>query len=84
MRAPRSPPARAPAHTDGSVGPGDINATGCLVRIACGFDHAGVPLRDALASEIIDAYNNTGAVVKKKEDTHKMAQANRAFAHFRW
>ncbi len=44
----------------------------------------GVPLRDALASEIIDAYNNTGTVVKKKEDTHKMAQANRAFAHFRW
>jgi small subunit ribosomal protein S7 len=44
----------------------------------------GVPLRDALATEIIDAYNNTGTVVKKKEDTHKMAQANRAFAHFRW
>jgi small subunit ribosomal protein S7 len=44
----------------------------------------GVPLRDALAAEIIDAYNNTGTVVKKKEDTHKMAQANRAFAHFRW
>jgi small subunit ribosomal protein S7 len=33
---------------------------------------------------IIDAYNNTGSVVKKKEDTHKMAQANRAFAHLRW
>ena len=44
----------------------------------------GVPLKDALAAEIIDAYNNTGTVVKKKEDTHKMAQANRAFAHFRW
>jgi len=44
----------------------------------------GVPLGDALATEIIDAYNNTGTVVKKKEDTHKMAQANRAFAHFRW
>ena len=44
----------------------------------------GVPLKDALATEIIDAYNNTGTVVKKKEDTHKMAQANRAFAHFRW
>ena len=37
-----------------------------------------------LAAEIIDAYNNTGSVVKKKEDTHKMAQANRAFAHLRW
>ncbi len=44
----------------------------------------GVPMRDALASEIVDAYNNTGVVVKKKEDTHKMAQANRAFAHLRW
>ena len=36
------------------------------------------------AAEIIDAYNNTGTVVKKKEDTHKMAQANHAFAHLRW
>jgi small subunit ribosomal protein S7 len=41
-------------------------------------------MRENLASEIIDAYNNTGGVVKKKEDTHKMAQANRAFAHLRW
>ncbi len=37
-----------------------------------------------LAMEIIDASNNTGASVKKKEDTHKMAEANKAFAHFRW
>jgi len=44
----------------------------------------GLPMKDALASEIIDAYNNTGTVVKKKEDTHKMAQSNRAFAHLRW
>src|SRR3954463_6108809 len=44
----------------------------------------GVPMKDALASEIIDAYNNTGSVVKKKEEMHKMAQANRAFAHLRW
>jgi small subunit ribosomal protein S7 len=44
----------------------------------------GTAMREALASEIIDAYNNTGSVVKKKEDTHKMAQANRAFAHLRW
>lgn len=41
-------------------------------------------MRDNLAAEIIDAYNNTGSVVKKKDDTHKMAQANRAFAHLRW
>jgi len=44
----------------------------------------GTTMRDALAAEIVDAYNNTGTVVKKKEDTHKMAQANRAFAHLRW
>jgi small subunit ribosomal protein S7 len=41
-------------------------------------------MRDNLAAEIVDAYNNTGTVVKKKDDTHKMAQANRAFAHLRW
>ena len=39
---------------------------------------------DRLAKEILDAANNTGAAVKKREDTHKMAEANRAFAHFRW
>ena len=41
----------------------------------------GQPMADSLASELIDAYNNTGSVVKKREETHKMAQANRAFAH---
>ena len=41
-------------------------------------------MHDALAAEIVDAYNNTGGVVKKKEETHKMAQANRAFAQLRW
>ena len=39
----------------------------------------GTPIADALANELIDAYNNTGSVVKKREETHKMAQANRAF-----
>ena len=39
---------------------------------------------DRLAKELIDAANNTGASVKKKEDTHKMAEANKAFAHYRW
>jgi len=37
-----------------------------------------------LASEVMDAYNNRGGAVKKREDTHKMAEANKAFAHFRW
>ena len=39
---------------------------------------------DGLANELMDAYNNTGEVVKKKEEVHRMAQANRAFAHLRW
>lgn len=42
----------------------------------------GVGMEDRLATELVDAYNNTGTAVKKKEDTHKMAEANRAFAHF--
>ena len=44
----------------------------------------GAPMSESLANELIDAYNNTGSVVKKREETHKMAQANRAFAHLRW
>jgi small subunit ribosomal protein S7 len=43
-----------------------------------------VPLMDALASEIKDAAAGQGNAIKKRDDTHKMAQANRAFAHFRW
>ena len=41
-------------------------------------------MRERLAGEIMDACNNTGAAVKKREDTHKMAEANKAFSHFRW
>ena len=41
-------------------------------------------MADRLAKELIDASNNAGASVKKKEDTHKMAEANKAFAHYRW
>ncbi len=44
----------------------------------------GTAMTQALAAEILDAFNNTGAAVKKREDMHKMAQANRAFAHYRW
>src|SRR5262245_53717105 len=48
-------------------------------------DHRkGVPMEDALAQEIKDAAAGQGNAIKKREDTHKMAQANRAFAHFRW
>ncbi|OQB14206.1 MAG: 30S ribosomal protein S7 [Firmicutes bacterium ADurb.Bin193] len=41
-------------------------------------------MRERLAGEIMDAINNTGASVKKREETHRMAEANRAFAHYRW
>ncbi len=41
-------------------------------------------MKERLANEILDAANNTGSAVKKKEDTHKMAEANKAFAHYRW
>lgn len=44
----------------------------------------GIPFTEALALEIVDAYNNTGVVVKKRQDTHRMARANRAFVHLRW
>ena len=41
-------------------------------------------MAERLAGELLDAANNTGAAVKKREDTHKMAEANKAFAHYRW
>jgi small subunit ribosomal protein S7 len=41
-------------------------------------------MRQRLAGELLDAANNTGVSIKKKEDTHKMAEANKAFAHYRW
>ncbi|MBV8172811.1 MAG: 30S ribosomal protein S7 [Candidatus Eremiobacteraeota bacterium] len=41
-------------------------------------------MEEKLASELMDASNNLGATVKKREDTHKMAEANKAFAHYRW
>jgi len=42
----------------------------------------GKPMKEKLAEELINAYNNTGTAIKRKEDTHRMAEANRAFAHF--
>jgi len=52
--------------------------------IQAALSRKGMPMAEALAQEIIDAYNATGGVVRKKEDTHRMAQANRAFAHLKW
>ncbi|MFH1189446.1 MAG: 30S ribosomal protein S7, partial [Candidatus Omnitrophota bacterium] len=44
----------------------------------------GKPMEIKLADELLDAFNNQGSAVKKREDTHKMAEANKAFAHYRW
>ena len=53
-----------------------------IVNFARG--RSGKGMKEALAQEILDAYNNTGAAVKKRDETHRMAKANRAFAHYRW
>jgi len=45
---------------------------------------SGKTMIDRLSSELLDAYNNTGATIKKREDTHRMADANKAFAHYRF
>ncbi|HIJ79900.1 MAG: 30S ribosomal protein S7 [Desulfobulbaceae bacterium] len=45
---------------------------------------SGKTMADKLAGELTDAFNNRGAAVKKREDTHRMAEANKAFAHYRW
>ncbi|MFO7536055.1 MAG: 30S ribosomal protein S7 [Kiritimatiellia bacterium] len=56
------------------------------LRWIIGYAHArkGVPMKRALALELLDAYQEQGNAVKKRDDTHKMAQANKAFAHYRW
>ncbi len=52
--------------------------------ITAARSRSGHGMAETLALELYDAYNNTGSAYKKKEDTHKMAEANKAFAHFRW
>ncbi len=56
------------------------------IRWIIGFakGRSGQSMTGKLAAELIDAYNNRGASVKKRDDTHKMAEANKAFAHYRW
>ena len=56
------------------------------IRWIIGFakSRSGQTMSDKLAAELLDAYNNRGAAVKKRDDTHKMAEANKAFAHYRW
>lgn len=53
-----------------------------LVKLA--DSRKGLPMQDALASEIVDAYQGQGSAIRKCDEVHKMAQANKAFAHFRW
>ena len=52
--------------------------------VDCAVKRNEKSMRERIASEIIDAHNNKGNAVKKREETHKMAEANRAFSHFRW
>ncbi len=56
------------------------------MRWIIGFSRSrhGRSMAEKLAAEVVDAFNNTGSAIKKKEDTHKMAEANKAFAHYRW
>lgn len=56
------------------------------IRWIIGFarSRSGKSMAEKLAAEVMDAYNNRGAAVKKKDDTHRMAEANKAFAHYRW
>ena len=69
--------------------PQDVSTTRRItlaIRWIVGYAKAkkGSPMAKSLAIELVDAYNYTGAAVKKKEDTHKMAEANKAFAHYKW
>jgi len=59
-------------------------ALGMRWIITAARSRSGKGMGDRLAAELLDAYNNTGTAFKKKEDTHKMAEANKAFAHYRW
>jgi small subunit ribosomal protein S7 len=52
--------------------------------LAAARSRAGRSMSERMAAELMDAANNTGTAVKKREETHKMAEANRAFAHYRW
>ena len=59
---------------------------GIALRWIVTFSNAkkGRKMDEALAAELLDAYDNTGSAVKKKDEVHRMAQANKAFAHYRW
>ncbi len=60
------------------------NALGIRWLVQFARERTGKNMEEKLAAEIIDAANGTGGAIKKKEDTHRMAEANKAFAHYRW
>jgi small subunit ribosomal protein S7 len=66
------------------VRPERRNALAIRWIISFAKSRSGQKMSEKLAGEILDAYNKRGASVKKKDDTHKMAEANKAFAHYRW
>jgi small subunit ribosomal protein S7 len=66
------------------VRPERRNALAIRWIISFAKSRSGHTMSDKLAAELLDAFNNRGAAVKKKDDTHKMAEANKAFAHYRW
>ena len=66
------------------VTPSRSQALGIRWLVSYARARGGKGMAENLAAEIIDASNGTGAAVKKREDTHRMAEANKAFAHYRW
>ncbi len=66
------------------VRPERRNALAIRWIITFAKSRSGQSMSEKLAAELLDAYNSRGASVKKKDDTHKMAEANKAFAHYRW
>ena len=66
------------------VSPARSQALGLRWLVKYSRERGGKGMAENLANEIIDASNGTGAAVKKREDTHRMAEANKAFAHYRW
>ena len=66
------------------VTPARCQALGLRWLVKYSRERGGKGMAENLANELIDASNGTGAAVKKREDTHRMAEANKAYAHFRW
>jgi small subunit ribosomal protein S7 len=66
------------------VRPERRNALAIRWLVSYAKQRSGKTMADKLAGELQDAFNNRGAAVKKREDTHRMADANKAFAHYRW